>query len=284
MLRSVAFVGLRRSRLVASAQPETTVFHDQARIYVEGGPGRQRCRQLPARGARAARRARRRRRRPRRRRGPRLRRLAARPRCAAVAAAPPRRARAATVRATAATGRAARIGDRGPARDRGRRPRGRALRPGRARPARGRRRAAAPGGTATSASPARPVRRRASPSAGSTGESGWIELRLRLLADAGLVGLPNAGKSSLLGRLTRAAPKVAGYPFTTLEPVLGTIDDGERQLVLADIPGLIEGAAEGAGLGHEFLAHVERCRVLVHVVEIGPLGERPADRLRDRPG
>jgi GTP-binding protein len=105
---------------------------------------------------------------------------------------------------------------------------------------------------------------------GLEGQSGWIELRLRLLADAGLVGLPNAGKSSLLGRLTRAAPKVADYPFTTLEPVLGTIDDGERQLVLADIPGLIEGAAQGAGLGHEFLAHVERCRVLVHLVEPEP--------------
>ena len=105
---------------------------------------------------------------------------------------------------------------------------------------------------------------------GLVGASGWIELQLRLLADAGLVGLPNAGKSSLLGRITRAAPKVAGYPFTTLEPVLGTIDVGDRQLVLADIPGLIEGAAEGAGLGHEFLAHVERCRVLVHLLELGP--------------
>lgn len=105
---------------------------------------------------------------------------------------------------------------------------------------------------------------------GLKGDSGWIELHLRLLADAGLVGLPNAGKSSLLGRMTRAAPKVANYPFTTLEPVLGTIDDGERQLVLADIPGLIEGAADGAGLGHEFLAHVERCRLLVHLLEIGP--------------
>jgi GTP-binding protein len=108
---------------------------------------------------------------------------------------------------------------------------------------------------------------------GLVGNSGWIELRLRLLADAGLVGLPNAGKSSLLGRLTRAAPKIADYPFTTIEPVLGTIDDGERQLVLADIPGLIEGAAAGAGLGHEFLAHVERCRVLVHLLELGPAGE-----------
>jgi GTPase len=104
---------------------------------------------------------------------------------------------------------------------------------------------------------------------GLEGESGWIELRLKLLADAGLIGLPNAGKSSLLGRLTRAAPKVAAYPFTTVEPVLGTLDDGERQLVLADIPGLIEGAAEGAGLGLEFLAHVERCRVLIHVIDIG---------------
>jgi GTPase len=103
---------------------------------------------------------------------------------------------------------------------------------------------------------------------GLEGESGWIELRLRLLADAGLVGLPNAGKSSLLARLTRAAPKVAEYPFTTVEPVLGTLESDDRQLVLADIPGLIEGAAEGAGLGHEFLAHVERCRLLVHVVDI----------------
>ncbi len=108
---------------------------------------------------------------------------------------------------------------------------------------------------------------------GLLGRSGWVELHLRLLADAGLVGLPNAGKSSLLARLTRAAPKVADYPFTTLEPVLGTIDDGERQLVLADIPGLIEGAAAGAGLGHEFLAHVERCRVLVHLLELGPAGD-----------
>jgi GTP-binding protein len=108
---------------------------------------------------------------------------------------------------------------------------------------------------------------------GLAGQSGWIELRLKLLADAGLIGLPNAGKSSLLSRITRAAPKVADYPFTTLEPVLGTIDDGERQLVLADIPGLIEGAAEGAGLGHEFLAHVERCRVLVHLLGVDPLAE-----------
>jgi GTP-binding protein len=108
---------------------------------------------------------------------------------------------------------------------------------------------------------------------GLEGESGWIELRLKLLADAGLVGLPNAGKSSLLRRLTRAAPKVAEYPFTTVEPVLGTLETEDRQLVLADIPGLIEGAAQGAGLGHEFLAHVERCRALLHLIEID--GEDP---------
>jgi GTPase len=108
---------------------------------------------------------------------------------------------------------------------------------------------------------------------GLEGEAGWIELRLKVLADAGLVGQPNAGKSSLLRRLTRATPKVAEYPFTTVEPTLGTIDSDERQLVLADIPGLIEGAAQGAGLGHEFLAHVERCRVLVHLVDLG--GEDP---------
>jgi len=105
---------------------------------------------------------------------------------------------------------------------------------------------------------------------GLPGEERWLELRLRLLADAGLVGLPNAGKSSLLGRLTRARPKVADYPFTTLEPVLGTLERDDRQLVLADIPGLIENASAGAGLGHEFLAHVERCRLLVHVLELQP--------------
>jgi GTPase len=106
---------------------------------------------------------------------------------------------------------------------------------------------------------------------GLPGEEGWLELRLKLMADAGLVGLPNAGKSSLLARLTRAQPKVADYPFTTLDPVLGTIQSADRQLVLADIPGLIEGASAGAGLGHEFLAHVERCRLLVHVLDLAPL-------------
>ena len=106
---------------------------------------------------------------------------------------------------------------------------------------------------------------------GLPGQERWLELRLRLRADAGLVGLPNAGKSSLLARLTRAQPKIANYPFTTLEPVLGTLERDDRQLVLADIPGLIEGASAGAGLGHEFLAHVERCRLLIHVLDLAPL-------------
>src|SRR6201999_2504564 len=96
-----------------------------------------------------------------------------------------------------------------------------------------------------------------------------------LLADVGLVGLPNAGKSSLLAALTRATPKIADYPFTTLSPRLGTIEAAERQAVLADIPGLIEGAAAGLGLGHEFLAHVERCSMLIHLVEMAPLEGDP---------
>jgi GTPase len=103
---------------------------------------------------------------------------------------------------------------------------------------------------------------------GLPGEEAWLDLRLKLLADAALVGLPNAGKSSLLARISNARPKVAGYPFTTLAPVLGTVESPSgRQLTLADVPGLIEGASEGVGLGHEFLAHLERARLLVHVID-----------------
>ena len=103
---------------------------------------------------------------------------------------------------------------------------------------------------------------------GPPGEEHDVELRLKLLADAALVGLPNAGKSSLLARISNAKPKVADYPFTTLQPVLGTFESPDgRQLVIADVPGLIEGASEGVGLGHEFLAHLERARTLIHVID-----------------
>jgi GTPase len=103
---------------------------------------------------------------------------------------------------------------------------------------------------------------------GLPGEELELELRLKLVVDAALAGLPNAGKSSLLRRISNAKPKVADYPFTTLEPVLGVVDGPDaRQLTVADVPGLIEGAAEGAGLGHQFLAHLERARLLVHVVD-----------------
>ena len=104
---------------------------------------------------------------------------------------------------------------------------------------------------------------------GESGEASWLRLSLKLIADAGLAGLPNAGKSSLLRRLSNAKPKVADYPFTTIEPMLGVVDwSGEGEVfTLADVPGLLEGASEGIGLGHEFLAHLERCRMLLHVID-----------------
>jgi GTPase len=110
---------------------------------------------------------------------------------------------------------------------------------------------------------------------GEYGEEHWLRLEVKLLADAALVGFPNAGKSTLIAAMSAAKPKIADYPFTTLEPNLGVVRFRDHEFVVADIPGLIEGAAEGRGLGHEFLRHVERARVLVILLDLAPVDERP---------